>query len=294
VLSILIPVHNFYIQPLVELLYIQAMDTDYNFEIIILDDCSETLTIDYTYISSKQNISYTYLKTNIGRSSIRNKLAQQANYEYLIFLDADTMPVNNDFIDKYVNAIKKNSLANGGMLYESRKQNNQDLRYIYGTKRESLSAQERNKNPHGSFISANFAIKKSVFKLVSFDETHTNYGYEDTLFALDLKNKNIDILHIDNPIYHLQYETGPEFAIKIQSSLSNLLYYYKLNRIKPEDIKILRLFKKIQNFKLGGIIGFLFKKNYNWLMNYFSKNKPKLWLFDLYRIGYLCSINNKD
>jgi len=270
------------------------MDSNCNFEIIILDDCSEIQTVDNNYVSAKQNISYTYLKANIGRSSIRNKLAECANYEYLIFLDADTMPVKTDFITNYINTLKQYEVITGGILYKTKNKNEQDLRYVYGLKRETTSAKQRLSNPYASFLSGNFAIKKYIFDEICFDEKHNTYGYEDTLFALLLKKNSILIHHINNPVYHLYFESGPEFAIKIQSSLNNLMHYYKLKKITAQDVKLLRFFEQIDSLKLTNLAGNLFKKNYNWFMSYFEKNQPKLWLFDLYRIGYLCSIKNKD
>ncbi|KKK69352.1 hypothetical protein LCGC14_2934920, partial [marine sediment metagenome] len=46
--------------------------------------------------------AYFELEENIGRTKIRNLIAQKAIGKYLLFLDADGLPDNNDFIGKFL------------------------------------------------------------------------------------------------------------------------------------------------------------------------------------------------
>ena len=89
-ISVLIPVHNYLITTLVQSLHKQLTVEKIAFEIICLDDASTDKK--FTKINKKirelEGVKYNLLKTNIGRSAIRNKLAKIAQYEWLLFLDA--------------------------------------------------------------------------------------------------------------------------------------------------------------------------------------------------------------
>ncbi len=80
-LSILIPVYNFDIRKLVVDLHFCCTSENIKFEIICFDDGSERafkeINAELKHLS---NCTYTELPQNIGRSAIRNKLAQNANY----------------------------------------------------------------------------------------------------------------------------------------------------------------------------------------------------------------------
>lgn len=104
-LSILIPVFNYEAFSLVEKLHNQAVELNIMFEIICLDDASNLFTNENQQINQFQNCSFVILEKNIGRSAIRNLLAEKAVYENLLFLDADTFPVNENFISKYISQI---------------------------------------------------------------------------------------------------------------------------------------------------------------------------------------------
>lgn len=53
-------------------------------------------------IKELSNVNYIIREKNIGRAAIRNFLAQQAQYEWLLFLDGDIMVERTRFIEKYL------------------------------------------------------------------------------------------------------------------------------------------------------------------------------------------------
>src|SRR5690606_24025042 len=139
-------------------------------------------------------------------------LAEKAKFDWLLFLDADTFPSSSNFIQHYLEVFStKNSVIFGGIEYPKNTTENFSLRHKYGTERESLSLEERLKNPYRSFITMGFAIKKEVFETLKFNEKLSGYGYEDSVFGFELQKNNISLLHIENPIIHLNLETNIEF-----------------------------------------------------------------------------------
>ena len=84
----------------------------------------------------------------MGRSAIRNLLATDAKFNWLLFLDADVFPKNRDFITTYLDAIKPESeVIYGGILYTKEKPNQSHLlRWVYGHEREALPTKHRQEN----------------------------------------------------------------------------------------------------------------------------------------------------
>jgi len=287
-LSILIPVYNFDIFTLVSDLNIQSQNADIEYEIIVVDDKSNDFFKQKNKnIKNLKNVKYIELTKNIGRSKIRNFLANEANFENLLFMDCDSKVFDNNYIQNYIKNIN-NSIIYGGREYEQQVPENQDfyLRWLYGTKREVKPANERNLNPNKSFMTNNFLIKKTIFNNVKFNEQINTYGHEDTLFGFELEKNNIEILHIDNPLIHIGLETNTEFIEKTKQGVKNLKFISELlNNDKNliNNIKLLKIYHKIKLLKPFII---LFYKIFKPLIfkNLKSK-KPNLHIFDFYKLA---------
>lgn len=292
-LSILIPVYNYDVFTLVETLYKQALECHIPFEIICLDDASQEFTIENQRINQFENISYSILEKNIGRSAIRNLLAQKAIYENLLFLDADTMPIGKDFISNYISYIdNEEKIVYGGILYErSKPLKNELLRWFYGKEREALPVSERIKNPYLSFLTLNFLIKKSIFSKVRFNEEIPNLRHEDTLFSFDLKQNQIKVIHIDNPVFHLGLEDSKTFLRKSEEAILGLKNLVDSNLISPDYVKLSHYFQMIKKYHLTALIAVGFKIFRPLLVKQLLSKKPSLFLFDIYRLGHYSNLN---
>ncbi len=294
-LSILIPTYNYNVLPLVKSLNQQALGNGITFEIFVFDDGSPNIIKDNELINTINNCTYTVLDKNIGRSAIRNLLAKKATYTTLLFLDADVEVIHTSFIKNYLNAIKPDTgIIYGGICYQNNKPNkNHRLRWLYGKKREALSLNERLKNPYIRFLTLNFIIKKEVFNTLKFNEDIPNLRHEDTLFAMEAKDKKISLQHIDNVVMHLGIESNAVFLKKSVESVDSLNLFINQGLLKANDVS---LSKKASQLKTNGlsflVLGFfnLFKSLIK--KNLLSKN-PSLFLFDVYRLGYYLKISPK-
>lgn len=293
-LSVLIPIYNYNVVQLVTTLHKQLIACNIPFEIICLDDASPLPENSEQDFKELAFITYNVLKINIGRSKIRNRLVEIAKYDNLIFLDCDTLPVHDNFCSNYINALKKHTIVFGGLNYKTNFEDKKSLRYKYGLKRESISINKRLGSNKNHFTTANFAVKKKIFKSIQFDENHINYGHEDTLFSIDILKNGYNINQINNPVYHLQLDNNQDYISKTESSSRNLLRYYNLNRIKPEDVKILKYYTILHNYKLGFLMSFLFKLMKSILIKNLISKTPKLWVFDFYRFGFLFTLTPKN
>ena len=217
-------------------------------QIVLLDDFSEP---EYRRLNSEladlNNIIYIELPKNTGRAKTRNLLASYAVYPWLLFLDCDSMPVDeNNFIAKYVKVIQSSSdIICGGRIYSKAKPSHDyNVHYQYGSRIESKPASERSKSPVIQFHSNNFLIHKEVFKKLLFNEEIKGYGYEDIAFAYRAQKEGYQILHSDNPVYHTQLDTNRHFIEKTKNALINLNYLYH-KKLIPET-KLIGVYKTLK------------------------------------------------
>ncbi len=293
-ISILIPTYNYDVYPLVQVLHAQAKKIGQPFEIAVYDDCSPNAVAANEKINSLANASYTVLSKNIGRSAIRNLLAKNAKYENLLFLDADTEVFKPNFIANYMDALKPDSeIIYGGIVYQKEPPPpTQLLRWHYGNKREALPVSERRKQPHLRFLTLNFLIKKTVFSKLSFNEEIPNLRHEDTLFALNAKEKNVNVTHIDNPVIHLGLESSEIFLRKSKESVESLRNFVAQGLIKPKETALSAKAETVEKYKLNGIASVLYGTFRKSMEKNLLSPRPSLLIFDLYRLGYYLSLKS--
>ena len=290
-LSVLIPVYNYNVFPLVENLLKQCLSENIVFEIIALDDASkneDTIKANQE-INNLEKCSYQVLPENLGRSGIRNLLAKRAQYNWLLFLDADTMPVDNSLVSKYLPHLNdEEKVIYGGIIYQEKQPEKQELlRWVYGNSREALSVKKRTSDPYLSMLTLNFAIKKSVFEKVTFNETIPNLRYEDILFSYDLSRNNITMQHIANPVYHLGLDTSYICLIKAEDSIKGLKYLLDHQLLDANYMRLSKTYIILKRFYLTGLLSLLFRANKSLMQKNLLGGKPSLFVFDLYRLGYL-------
>ncbi|MCC9019092.1 glycosyltransferase family 2 protein [Flavobacterium lipolyticum] len=286
-LSILIPVFNYDVLPLVKEVAKQCNAIGIHFEVLCQDDDSNshenTLNAE---INLLPNCSFFKNETNLGRGKNINSLAQKSIYNWLLILDCDTFPAQNNFIKKYIDVISdsESNILFGGIIYENNEPpKEQFLRWFYGNKRETFS-----------LLTSNLVIKKDIFVRFPFDESITRYGYEDLCFFSVLKANHFKILRIVNPTFHLNLETSKVFLNKTKIALENLVFLYDSDKILKKESKIITSFESLRRLKLTQFSAFLFVKNQIRIERNLLSQKPSLFLFDLYKLGYFCSLKKTN
>ncbi|MDC1108963.1 glycosyltransferase [Flavobacteriaceae bacterium] len=288
-ISILIPCYNYNAYDLVSRLEKECLTLGIVFEIISIDDASfSTLNEVNQKINMLTNCKFFESKKNIGRVANRQLLSQKAQYKWLLYIDVDVKPLNDNFIKVYVNEIKKGfEVVFGGFNYKNIETNN--LRYLFGKSREDVQSVIRNKNPYKYIISSNFLVKKVIFDKINKNININGYGM-DYFFGALLKENLVSINHIDNEVTHYGLDDNSKFLAKTKEALENLHYLNTNKLINKNDITILKYYRLFNFFGLKKII--------SKLINIFSKSiesnlkgsNPSLFVFDLYRLSYLCSL----
>lgn len=294
-ISILIPTYNYDPYPLVKELYEQCKSLGISFEILVNDDAS-TETLNSTALEKLDSCSIFYQKENKGLSFSRNFLANKARYPWCIFLDSDTKPVKENFIANYIQHTSSGyDIINGGLMYElTPPKKDSLLRWKYGITREAMPIEKRLEPHHkSSFLSSNLLIKKSIFEVVSYDESLNKYGYEDLVFQKEINQKKFKVLQIDNPVYHLKLDTSEIFVNKFKQSLSNLNLLIVTQKLDYTDTKISKIYKRLNYPIIKHLIVFTFTIFENRMYNLLKSSKTSLFVFDLYRIGLFFKISTK-
>ena len=288
-LSICIPIYNFNCIGSIKILCKQISSLKLNAEILVIDDASD---VKLNELSNFNNPFYTYekLSKNIGRSKIRNLLVEKSRFDYILFLDGDS-GIPENFIKNYLQNIESNpnSVICGGRIHEVELKNTGKLRYNYGVKFEDTKSSERSKKPYYSFMTNNFISPKAVLKNTPFNEELTKYGQEDTFFGYELKNNYVKIIHIDNPVFHLDLETNLEFIEKTKFSIENLIL---LKTKYPEFIEFSKLLTTINNYKvfrlkpIKNIASILSK-----FFEFITKHSSNAYSFQMFKLFYTIFLN---
>lgn len=295
-LSILIPTYNYNVFPLVLKLWEQCRKQQIEFEILCQDDGSQSIyNIDNNEIATLENCQFFISEENIGRGKNINSLYKKSQYEWLLILDCDVMPILDNFIENYLNAIQdpQVKVCYGGISYKKeRPDQSHILRWIYGYKRESLSAENRQKKPYQSSLTSNLLISRAVFKENRFSAIITKYGYEDLVFFHDLKLKNIPIFHIENAAMHINLDNSKVFLKKTRIGIENLDYLTNFEMVKGEN-RLLKQFATVEKYGFTKIISRLFSYfKQDMEINLLSAN-PSMTVFDMYRLGYFAKLKEQ-
>ncbi|MEE0997685.1 MAG: glycosyltransferase family 2 protein [Paludibacteraceae bacterium] len=292
-LSICIPVYNWDVTKLVTELHRQAENAQFNVEILVFDDKSE---IEFrninSSISSLESVVYKEFEENVGRSKIRNALVEAAKSQYVLLMDCDAEVTSCDFIEKYAEAADFDVVVGGTAYHTNPPEPQYILRWKYGTEREMRSAETRQKSPNSSFTPFNFMIRKEIFSILNFDENICGYGHEDTLFGWNLKQKSIEVKHIDNPLIHIGLDKTDVFLSKTEESVRNIkLISDNLNdRNFDDDVALLRCLRRIEKYKIKQIVKISLNLLYPFLLKNLKSDKPNIRCFDLFKLKHLLSL----
>lgn len=225
-LSVLIPVFDYDSRTLAKDLVHSILKAGIKAEILMMEDGSKITYPPEPHLDKDVEIRYIVHEKNWGRSAIRNKLALEARYDLLLFLDCDGILLTSGFIAQYLSEWKPESdqIISGGRLYSQNKPPNDDLflHWKYGRFKESLPWKTRASQPYISFHSNNFLVKKEIVIRFPFDEQIQAYGHEDSQWASVLNQNQILIRHIDNPVMHEGLETTSQFLQKSKIAAENL------------------------------------------------------------------------
>lgn len=289
-LSVLIPTFNYNALTLVTEIDQQCLHAGIVYEILVIDDASTDLVSleENRKINQRPNCCFKTNTQNLGRARNLNLLIQEAQYEWLLLMDCDTFPKEPTYLKKYIEAAQKRNadISFGGICYKKEvPEKKTQLRWIYGKKREEISVTQRRTKPYDCLLTSNILCHRDVFEKVPFNALITEYGYEDLVFAKELERNNLNVNHIDNPTFHLNYETSEVFLEKTEKALQTLIFIEKNELIERNCTKIQKAYNHLVRYQLIGLVILIFTSSKHLLKKQLLSKKPSLRVFDFYKLG---------
>ena len=284
-LSILIPVHNYNCTTLVHTLHQQCEASGMVYEILLGNDASTLFLDELHTLSTLSNIRMVTAKENIGRSKIRNLLADKAAYNTLLFIDCDADASGNPaYIRQYLPYMGKPCCVVGGtQTHPSLDTPETHLNYTYDLLRETQNSLK------GHFTTFQFLIDKALFNKVRFDETISSYGFEDSFFGYEI-GQYTPILYVQNPLVHTGMRSNQAYLAKIDELCTTLVQLYHSDKQATllKVSKLARYLHTLYRLRLHGLVARWFKANKNRIVQNLCSPTPNLRNLDLYKLGVVC------
>lgn len=254
--------------------WIHILKTDINakdIQIIVIDDGTNDEALDLRIKSAIDEwpgpATRIKLTENIGRAKARNTITKYAKGEYILFIDGDMVPQHPDFLEKYLEIVKKKSAAVAFGGFNTLSDNitkDQKLHHnlsIYG---DCLPAIKR--APKGAYAVAsnNLLAMRTVFESQPFDDNFKGWGWEDTEWSLRVVNEGFGLLHFDNPAIHWGLDSSQTMLEKYREAGQNLSLMVKKH---PSA-------KRFLGVKIAGFVGKIpFHKSLRPIAAFFTLDK---------------------
>ena len=261
-------------------------------EIVVADDGSPDAKYGRLIASLKDEDKVRVIlgKENIGRACIRNLLAREARGKYLLYLDADGMPLSGDFISRYTDHLPTDAVIVGSIAHEGHYSPHQRLRLRY-----ELSAAKRlittrlNRHPYQHFRTFNFLIPRNTMLSCPFDETLSIY--EDVFLGKALEEKGVKCLHIDNPLNNEGVESN---AVFLQKTLTQLQALKQKEASIRGYSSLISLSDQLGEWHLRWMMQLLFHLTEPLMRSILTSSHPSVWLYQMYKIGYYVNLSNTN
>ena len=292
-LSILIPTYNYDASALLLELVKQISEIKEEIEVLLCDDYSERLLVDPTEFSAFPYIQFHRNASNLGRTATRQLLANKARYERLLFMDADVFPVRDDFLSVVMTEAYRSEVLFGGIAYTLEPPDAASiLRWKYGHKREAISLDDRTKKPFSSINSGCFCIKRRLFLQLNQRMDRPNYGM-DIYFKQLLRESRADVLHNDNPVYHLGLEDAQSFIDKSLQSVATTVSLEEQGLLEGDSRPLQKGYNNLKRLGLIGLFSWAMERLGPTLLSNFRSKRPNLFWFDLYRLNHYIELKRK-
>lgn len=289
-LSIVIPTYNQACLSLVEELHKQASQaTGLTFEVIVADDGSndEKVIVTNRRINAFPHCRYIERRVNMGRAAIRNYLAQESRYSWLLFIDSRMRIANEDYLRTYLSQ-DSNDVTYGSYMIVEDPSFISNLRYMY--ERHYLlrhPAHVRQEHPYHDFHTSNFLVRRDVLTNCPFDERFKQYGYEDVLYGRQLEEHGYGLMHLDNPVVFEHFESNERFVEKTEEALRTLYTYRDDMSNYSRMIVVTNKLRHCGMLWLVRLAYRLFGKR--WRRKCVGEH-PTLKAFNYYRLGYFTDL----
>lgn len=254
-LSILIPVYNWPVGPLVRELQAQVERSGlaHRVDIHLFDDgsdaaCADALRALATHEGSRPAVRLHSLGRNVGRAQARNELLARSGGDWLLFLDADVLPDRDTFVSDYLAAAAStgSEAICGGLSYSRCTQVGADQRFYlrYSSRASVALPPVRNARAWAWVFTSNMLVSRRLVQACPFEASFSGYGYEDLEWGIRL-HRHGGVLHLDNPVTHLGLLSKAVLQRKTREAAPNLVRMHAMHPEFVETMSLLRVARRL-------------------------------------------------
>ena len=248
VLSVVIPFYKDDPTAAIEAIAAQA---DARVEVLAWDDgtADSALTLRLLQMLQRQSAHCTVFTApdNAGRSAARNGLVAMARAPWVLFLDADMLPNDDRFLDRYLNAIEsaEADVIFGGFVVQPTDTPAHRLHWALSQTSDCADARTRAALGPKHVASSNLCVRRDVLEAEPFDPAFKGWGWEDSEWAARVARR-YRVEHIDNPAIHLGLEADDVLLKRFATSGAN---YRRFLDAHPEFVVGLPLYRNAMRLK---------------------------------------------
>lgn len=253
-LSVLIPVYNWDCGRLIRALAQEILRGGFgtDVEVHLFDDASrpqfKDLNRAHVAAARQQGVGIQMAEApeNTGRSAARNTLISLAAGRWLLFLDADVLPDEPDFLRRYLDAAVDADAVCGGISYRQCATSAADERFYlrYSSQASVADAAQRMRLPWAWVYTASVLVARDMISSVPFDGGFVGYGYEDLEWGLRISQQG-RLRHIDNTVTHLGLLSKQTLARKSAEAANNLVHLWRLHPTVAQGMSLVRLSRRL-------------------------------------------------
>ncbi len=195
------------------------------------------------------------------------------------------MMPSEGFVATYVENMGKADVVVGSLKVAEGSVDLSNLRCKNEMKAErGHSVDKSNERPYKNFHSGNFMAERQVVLDNPFREDIRTYGYEDTLFGKQLSDRHISILHIENALLFVRFESNARFLEKTSEAMLTLYTY----RHELEGYSaLLHLVDRLKRYHLLWITVWINRLISTAVRRRLVGDKPSVFLYNVFRVGCL-------
>jgi glycosyltransferase involved in cell wall biosynthesis len=294
-LSILIPTFDYDCTRLVEQLTgcVRESALGADAEIVVGDDASRDAAVvaalDALPALDAQLVRLVRAARNLGRAAMRNRLADEARGEWLLFVDSDACVPPSFSLRSYVEAAGEADVVCGGLCHPAVNPNAAaTLRYRYERHADGRrAARFRQLHPYRHMSTFNLLVRRALFQSIRFDERCTDYGYEDALFGLELMRRGVPVVHVDQWLVHVGLEPNDVFLAKTETALRTLR---RLGGQMERYSHVGRMALRVRHCGMAAVVRWVFRCTRPLLRRQLLGRRPSLLLFAFYKLGFFLSL----
>ena len=266
-ISVVTPVYKNDPSPLLTRLLSEVTNGNFadSVELIVVNDGSGDIVLSEKIATFIKQFpipaKYYDFAENNGRSFARNQLIKHSQGEYILFLDSDMLPDDDDFIGKWLGYLNEApEIAYGGYTIKQApitKQNR--LARALAAKSDCEPANIRAERGAQAVATSNLLVRRDIMEKVPFDCGFKGWGWEDTDWALRADEGGFKVTHVDITATHLGLDDADMLLEKLKKAGPNFKYILE-NHPQMANVKSAKLAIMLSKLPFLGLLAALTKQ----------------------------------